>query len=270
VSPRADKRQRQKERSRAAREAREAALKRQRRKSLAIRFGAGLVIVAIAVSIAALLGGGDDDDTASDTTTTIAPTDTTAVPATLPEGCVDTAPPENPDRPTFTEPPPMSIDPAKTYTAKLTTSCGDITIALDAAAAPDSVNNFVFLARQGFYNGLQWPRAARGFVIQTGSPDNSQAGGPGYSLVTELPPGNTYPSGAVAWAKAGPEPPGTAGSQFFIVTGDGGGLTPDYGYIGAVTSGLENAQKIESLAPESGDGPPTIPMYLVGVEITES
>ena len=81
----------------------------------------------------------------------------------------------------------MTIDPAKTYTAKLSTSCGDVTVALDAKGAPKSVNNFVFLAKQGFYDGLKWPRAAGGFVIQTGSPTDDQAGGPGYSVKTEVP-----------------------------------------------------------------------------------
>jgi peptidyl-prolyl cis-trans isomerase B (cyclophilin B) len=266
VTPAADKRARQKERSRQAREAREAALRRERRKTLAIRVGIALVVGAILIGITSVLTGDDDDDTSAASTTT------TVAAASLPEGCTDTAPAENPDRPTsFPSAPPMSIDTSKTYTARLTTSCGEITVALDDTNAPMSVNNFVFLAREGFYDGLQWPRAAQGFVIQTGSPDNSQAGSAGYSFQAELPPGGTYPSGAVAWAKGGNEAAGTAGSQFFILTGDGAGLTPDYGYLGTVTAGLENAQKIESLAPtDTGDGPPTIPMYLERVEIVES
>jgi cyclophilin family peptidyl-prolyl cis-trans isomerase len=263
---RADKRARQKERTRQAREAREAAAKRQRRKSIGIGIGISLVVVAIAIGVTALIGGDDDKSSAAGN-----PSTTTAAKATLPEGCTDAKPADNPNRPTsFPEPPPMTIDPAKTYTAKLSTSCGDITIALDAKNAPTSVNNFVYLAKQGFYDGLTWPRAAKGFVIQTGSPSNDQSGGPGYSVQAELPPGNAYPSGAVAWAKSGQEASGTAGSQFFIVTGDPAGLTAEYGYIGVVSAGLENAQKIESLAPASGDGPPTIPMYLTKVEITES
>jgi cyclophilin family peptidyl-prolyl cis-trans isomerase len=268
---RADKRARQKERTRQAREAREAAARRQRQKSIGIGIGISLVVVAIAIGITALVGGGgDDSSSAADASTTTAAKATTTVPAALPAGCTDTKPPDNPSRPKhFDAAPPMTIDPAKTYTAKLSTSCGDITIALDAKNAPTSVNNFVFLAKQGFYDGLTWPRVAKGFVIQTGSPDNDQAGGPGYSVKAELPPGNAYPSGAVAWAKSGQEAAGTAGSQFFVVTGDPSGLTPDYGYLGVVSAGLENAQKIESLAPASGDGPPTIPMYLLKVEITE-
>jgi peptidyl-prolyl cis-trans isomerase B (cyclophilin B) len=263
---RTDKRARQKERSRQAREAREAALLRERRKSIAIRIGVTLAIVAVIIGITSLIRGGDDDNPSA------APTTTPTTPASLQEGCTDAAPADNPNRPTsFPSAPPMSIDTARTYSAKLTTSCGEITIALDDTAAPTSVNNFVFLARQGFYDGLQWPRAAKDFVIQTGSPDNSQAGDAGYSVPAELPPGGAFPSGAVAWAKGGNDPAGTAGSQFFIVTGDASGLTPDYGYLGTVTAGLDNAQKIASLAPpDTGDGPPTIPMYIEKVEITES
>jgi peptidyl-prolyl cis-trans isomerase B (cyclophilin B) len=263
---RADKRQRQKERSRAAREAREAAFKRQQRKSIALRVGGSLLVVAVIIAGVSLFTGGDDNN-AGDTTTT------TAAPVALPEGCVDTIPETTPTTPTFTAAPAMQIDPAKSYTAKLSTTCGDVTIALDAANAPTSVNNFVFLARQGFYDGLMWPRAAANFVIQTGSPDNTQEGGPGYTVQTEVPAQPGYAPGAVAWAKSGNEPAGTAGSQFFIVTGDGGASLPaDYGTIGAVTAGLENAQKITSLAPDggTGDGPPSIAMYLLKVEITEA
>ncbi len=242
---------------------------------MALRFGISALIVAILIGITALVSNNKKDDNPSATTSSsAATTSTTALPATLPAGCVDTAPAANPNRPTsFKSAPPMTIDTAKTYTAKLSTSCGDITVALDAKNASTSVNNFVFLAKQGFYDGLKWPRAAGGFVIQTGSPTDDQQGGPGYSVKTEVPAQAGYAAGSVAWAKGGSEPAGTAGSQFFVVTGDGGSTLPaDYGTIGTVSAGLDNAQKIASLAPDggTGDGPPTIPMYLLKVEITES
>ena len=141
---RADKRARQKERSRQAREAREAALKRERRKSVAIRIGIALVIAAILIGITSVLTGGDDGDD------TRAPTSTTVAPASLPEGCTDAAPAENPNRPTsFPAAPPMSIDTAKTYTAALTTSCGDITITLDTANAPNEREQLRLLGASG-------------------------------------------------------------------------------------------------------------------------
>ncbi len=232
---------------------------------MAIRFGVTLVIVAVLIGLTSVFVGGDDDNESDASSTTVAAAD-------LPDGCTDTVPEANPARPTsFPAAPPMSIDPAKTYTALLKTSCGDITIALDAANAPTSVNNFVFLAQQKFYDGLQWPRAVQDFVIQTGSPTNTQDGDAGYEIQAEVPPQPGYAVGAVAWGKAGPEPAGTAGSQFFIVTGSGGASLPaDYGTIGTVTAGIENAQKITSLAPPGEGGPPTVPMYLVSVEITEA
>jgi cyclophilin family peptidyl-prolyl cis-trans isomerase len=272
---RADKRARQKERSRQAKEAREAAQKREQRKSMALRFGVSAVIVAVLIGITVLVtnNGKKDDNTSASATTSssVATTTPTAVAAVLPAGCVDTVPPANPDRPTFKSAPPMTIDPAKTYTAKLSTSCGDVTVALDAKGAPKSVNNFVFLAKQGFYDGLKWPRAAGGFVIQTGSPTDDQNGGPGYSVKTEVPAQAGY-AAAGAWAKGGSEPAGTAGSQFFVVTGEGGSTLPaDYGMIGTVSAGWRTRRRSRR-SPDggSGDGPPTIPMYLFKVEITES
>jgi len=272
------KRQIQRERSRQAREERARAQRRQRRKTAAIRIGAAVGVLAVAIAITSLVTD-DDNDAADAPTTTLAPTTTAPVTTTtlavlsaLPEGCVDTVPEQPAERAMSSAPPEMQIDPERSYTATIATSCGDIVVALDAANAPTSVNNFVSLARAGFYDGLQWPRASNGFVIQSGSPTNDQNGGPGYSIVGELPPDNTYAPGSVAWAKADAEPAGTAGSQFFVVTGDPGGLNADpvYGHIGTVTSGIENAQKIESLRPGDGDGPPVIPVYIFSVTITES
>jgi cyclophilin family peptidyl-prolyl cis-trans isomerase len=168
----------------------------------------------------------------------------------------------------------MTVDPAKTYTATIDTSCGPIVVALDAKNSPKGVNNFVFLAREGFYDGLSWHRAVTNFVIQGGDPKGDGTGGPGYSVVTEWPK-DAYKTGDLAWAKSGAEPAGSAGSQFFVTTGDPSPLNGtkqgsqyDYGYFGHVTSGLDNAKKIESLSP--GDGAPTTPVYITKVTIKES
>lgn len=166
--------------------------------------------------------------------------------------------------------PDMTIDTSKTYTATIETTQGTIVIDLDAKQAPTSVNNFVYLARAGFYDGLLINRVSKNFVIQTGSPDNSQSGGPGYSIQSEAPPG-AYEIGSVAWAKTGAEPAGTAGSQFFIGTGANITTLPkDYGYIGKVSQGLDVAQKIMGFAPASGDGPPSPSVQMTKVTITES
>ena len=132
--------------------------------------------------------------------------------------CNDTKPPTDPNRPTFNKPPPMTIDPAKKYTATMETSCGKITIDLDAKAAPKTVNNFVFLAKQKYYDGLTFHRVVKDFVIQGGDPKGTGSGGPGYEFEDELPP-DGYKIGSLAMANSGAN---TNGSQFFIVTGNEG------------------------------------------------
>jgi len=173
---------------------------------------------------------------------------------------------------TFSKAPEQTIDPTATYTATLDTSEGTIVIDLDAAQYPTSVNNFVFLARQKFYDGLLFNRVAKDFVIQTGSPSNTTSGGPGYTVAGEVPTSTpAYPVGAVAFAKGGTEPAGTAGSQFFIVTGEGNsGLAADYAGIGTVSKGLDVAQKIGQLYPSSGDGTPTKKVTIKKVTIDET
>ena len=113
--------------------------------------------------------------------------------------------------------------------------------------------------------------AATGFVVQAGSPTQTNDGGPGYTVQGEVPtpPEPAYPEGTVAWAKAGSEPPGSISSQFFIVTGDAGQLPPEYAVLGTVTKGLDVAKRIEKLAPASGDGPTTRPVVMKTVTITE-
>jgi len=115
-------------------------------------------------------------------------------------------------------------------------------------------------------------RVSKDFVFQTGSPDNTTAGDPGYSVVGEVPTGSpAYPVGAVAFAKGGSAPAGTAGSQFFVVTGTANAELPaDYAGIGAVTSGLDVAQKIGQLYPTSGDGPPTKKVTIKKITISET
>jgi peptidyl-prolyl cis-trans isomerase B (cyclophilin B) len=230
VTPAADKRQRQKERSRAAREAREAALKRQQRKSIALRIGGSLLVVAVIIGGVSLFTGGGDENNASESTTT-APTDTTV---------------------------PFERDPTKTY-AVITTNFGVIEAELDTTNAPIAANHFIELADRGFYNGLTWHRVVPDFVIQGGDPEGTGSGGSGSSVVGEVPTDN-YPVGALAAAKTGTDPPGTFDSQFFIVTGSQGATLPnEYARFGMVVSGIEVAQQIEALAPPEGDGPPTQP-----------
>ena len=128
------------------------------------------------------------------------------------------------------------IDPDRRYIATIATDRGDIVIALDPARAPKSVNNFVFLARDGFYDGLTFHRVVDDFVIQGGCPEGSGRGGPGYRFDDE-PVQGEYAAGAVAMANSGPN---TNGSQFFICTvDDRHKLTKSYNLFGQVVKGMD-------------------------------
>jgi peptidylprolyl isomerase len=200
---------------------------------------------------------------------------TSSAPRAAANNCKTTQPMQQGNGKQYSSPPPMTIDPTKTYTATFDTSCGTFIAALDAKTAPKGVNNFVFLARTGFYNGLTFHRAVTNFVIQGGDPKGDGSGGPGYGVVTETPR-DGYRDGDLAWAKTEADAPGTAGSQFFVVTGDASGLDASkqgsvyaYGDFGHLTSGFAVAKAIEHLAPASGDGEPIQPVYIYSVTITE-
>jgi cyclophilin family peptidyl-prolyl cis-trans isomerase len=162
--------------------------------------------------------------------------------------------------------PNMTIDENAAYTADLSTSEGDIQIALDPKQAPKTVNNFVFLAKQGFYDGLTFHRVIPDFVIQGGDPQGTGQGGPGYQFEDELPDAGQYKLGSVAMANAGPN---TNGSQFFIITGQQGvGLPPNYSLFGQVTKGQDVADKISTMAAP-GTETPDPPVTIEKVTITE-
>lgn len=150
----------------------------------------------------------------------------------------------------FNAAPPMCIDPEQTYTAVLETDAGEVTIALDAAKAPKTVNNFVVLSRYGFYEGVTFHRVIPTFMIQGGDPTGQGNGGPGYQFEDELPKAGEYEVGSIAMANAGPD---TNGSQFFIVTGDAGvDLPPKYSLFGKVTEGMDVVTEIEQDGTDSG------------------
>ena len=167
----------------------------------------------------------------------------------------------------YSAPPPMTIDPAKAYRAVIETDRGDIAVELDAASAPKTVNNFVFLAREGFYDGVVFHRIIQGFMCQGGDPEGSGRGGPGYRFEDELPKPGRYEIGSVAMANAGPN---TNGSQFFIVSGPSGvRLPPQYSLFGKVVKGLEVLAEMEKVKTGAGDKP-VQDLTINSVEITEA
>jgi cyclophilin family peptidyl-prolyl cis-trans isomerase len=155
-----------------------------------------------------------------------------------------------------------------TYTAVMKTSCGTITIALDATGTPNTTASFVFLADQHYFDGTFFHRVVDSIdVIQGGDPLGTGTGGPGYSIPDELTGKEDYKTGTVAMANAGAN---TGGSQFFIITGPKGtnlNGNPNYTIFGHVTGGLAVAQKINSFMPSTGDGAPTEAVYIDSVKI---
>jgi len=167
----------------------------------------------------------------------------------------------------FSGPPPMCIDPAKQYTATMVTNKGTMTIALSAGTAPKTVNNFVFLARYHYFDGVTFHRIIPGFVIQGGDPQGTGTGGPGYRFADELPKAGRYEMGSLAMANAGPN---TNGSQFFIICGPSGmALPPQYSLFGKVIDGLDVVAELDSIGTP-GAGKPKEKVFMESVTITES
>lgn len=141
----------------------------------------------------------------------------------------------------YNAPQSMQIETNRTYKVLLKTNKGDITLELNPAEAPITVNNFVVLARDGYYNGLKFHRVVPGFVIQGGDPSGNGTGGPGYKFQDE-PVKRRYRAGTVAMANAGPN---TNGSQFFICLEDQPGLPPNYTIFGDTISGMDVVREIQ-------------------------
>ncbi len=157
------------------------------------------------------------------------------------------------DKPTWPQAPALAIDPAKTYTATIETDKGTITAELYAKDAPKTVNNFVFLAKQGFYDGLTFHRVLPNFMAQGGDPKGDGTGGPGYTFEDEFSPAHPVDEGVLAMANAGPN---TNGSQFFITYSAQPQLNDKHTVFGKVTSGLDVAKQLIPRDPQ------TAPQYL--------
>ena len=141
----------------------------------------------------------------------------------------------------YSSAPAMQIDTGKLYLATITTPRGDLALCLQPSLAPNTVNNFVVLARNHFFDGLTFHRVVPGFVIQGGDPTGSGSGGPGYSFKDEPVKGD-YTPGCLAMANAGPN---TNGSQFFVCIADDTRLPKQYNLFGSLDSGLDVARKIQ-------------------------
>jgi peptidyl-prolyl cis-trans isomerase B (cyclophilin B) len=203
-------------------------------------------IVALAAAVLALTAcGGSSSDEASNDGGTVATT----------EGSAGERPP---------------LDPTKTYTVTMDTSEGTFSFALDVKTSPNTTASFASLVKKGFFDGLTFHRIVPDFVIQGGDPNGDGSGGPGYTVVDVPPKDAKYTKGVVAMAKTQTEPPGTSGSQFFVVTADDAGLPPDYAILGKVTDGLDVVEKIGAIPADPSTGVPSKTVTIRKATIAES
>lgn len=237
---------------------------KQRRRSAALAVGSAVGVLAIVVGFVVFVAGGDEPAATPTGPTASGPTGPTATgPTGKPGRVVGTVDPTpGPDEVACggqvpkgaTEPKPQFSAPKQvleegaTYTATLRTSCGDIVIELLVDRAPETVNSFVFLAREGYFDGQRIHRIDTSIdVLQGGDPTGTGSGGPGYSIPDELTGDESYGPGTFAMANAGP---GTGGSQFFIITGEDGhnlDANPNYTVFGRVIRGLDVAREIQRI-----------------------
>ncbi len=267
-----DKRLRQKEREQAAKAARAAEMARaKRRRNLILGAVALVAVFALAFLYSTIQGGDDDQEVETPPAETIEPTETAEpgegaqgpTPTTFP--IADPVDPECPptdgsvERTTqFTEAPPMCLDDGATYQAVFETDAGDITVDLDTETTPGAANNFVFLARWGYYDGTVFMRSNTGIeILQGGAPHTQTNGdpGPGYTIDDEGLP-FTYSAGDLVYANTGQ--PDSSGAQFFFGTGPGvSGLDAQGSYItfGKVSEGMEVLEAIMATHQDTGGMP---------------
>ena len=229
----------------------------------------GVVILAVVVGIVIFAGGDDDDSTA--TTTTVPSGSTIAAGTTVFSYGTTECPPTTgvtEAKRSFTAPFKQCIDVAKTYTAVIKTSKGDLTVQFDPVKAPGTVNNFVSLALNKYFDGVPCHRIIPSFVVQCGDPTGSGTGGPGYKFADELPQSGEYKVGSLAMANSGPN---TNGSQFFIISGaEGVALPPNYSLFGQVTAGLDTTLKALDGVGTPGAGTPSEAVLIQSVTVTVS
>jgi peptidyl-prolyl cis-trans isomerase B (cyclophilin B) len=269
-------------RQRAAREARLAAeAKRQQNRK---RIRNGVIVVAAAglvVGLVFALSGNNNKTVASQSHVTTTTTASQAADAKLQAqanavavkaGCPASTK-TRVNTQSYSAAPAMTIDTSKTYTADVDTTTGSFVITLDAKTAPQTVNNFVFLADKGFYHCVIFHRVIPQFMDQTGDPTGTGTGGPGYTIPDENPPkaaagAPQYPLGSVAMANTGQ--PHTGGSQWFIVAGSEGESLPNsYALFGQVTSGMSVVDTINQQGSAAGV-PPDVTQRILSVTISST
>ncbi len=229
----------------------------------------GLILLAAAGIAALAIACGDDSENSATATpapstapptaeaTTTATTDCPAPTEEAPEATVKT----------YDSAPEMTIDPEKSYTAVIHTERGDFTMTLRADLAPQHVNSFVFLARDGYYDGVTFHRVIPGFVAQAGDPTGTGSGGPGYSVPAEFTTEVPYTEGVVGAART--NDPDSAGSQWFVTLADASNLNGQYTVFAQVTDGIDIVKCITARDPSTNPGAPPGDK-IISIEITEA
>jgi peptidyl-prolyl cis-trans isomerase B (cyclophilin B) len=236
---------------------------------------ANVLIVILLASLALVLVACGKDDSAGGAAPTTATTRTATTAAALPrtsgDGCLAVPPPKpavNPNRRRSRQ----RLSRKRVYTATIRTNCGTIRIRLDVRRAPKTTASFAGLARNRFFDGLTFHRIAKpggnDFVIQGGDPLGDGNGGPGYIVVEKPPKGTRYRRYAVAMAKSPTQPPGTSGSQFFIVTAHDSGLDPAYAVLGKVVGDKFAVKRIAAVPTDPATETPLDPVVMSSVRIT--
>jgi cyclophilin family peptidyl-prolyl cis-trans isomerase len=225
--------------------------------------------LAPAVLLLAVAGCGGGTQTSSipagGQTSSASTSQTTTAAAPAPAGCTAVKEPKAKPNGNLKKP-STKLDPAKTWTATVKTNCGTFAFELDVRTAPHATASIAYLAGKKFYDHTVFHRIIPGFVIQGGDPRGTGSGGPGYSTVDKPPKNASYKQGVVAMAKTGAEPAGTAGSQFFVVTGADAGLPPDYAIVGKVSKGLDVVKRIGKLGDQSEQ--PTTTVEIESLRVT--
>jgi peptidyl-prolyl cis-trans isomerase B (cyclophilin B) len=224
------------------------------------------LLLLAALSLPAGCGSSSKDEPSGEKTATPGPAASPTVAAT---GCTKASEPKGKGAGDLRKP-TTKLDPKKSYTAVVATSCGEFEIALDVKRAPKTTASFVSLARKHFYDETIFHRIVPGFVIQGGDPEGTGLGGPGYTVVEAPPRSLSYTRGVVAMAKAGNEPAGASGSQFYVVTGEDAGLTPDYALVGKVTKGQDVVDTIGTTPTDPATERPLDPVVIESVTIREN
>jgi cyclophilin family peptidyl-prolyl cis-trans isomerase len=228
------------------------------------------VLPALLAALALIAAGCGDDSTSSKTNANDARTDATQPQqevVTTPGGCKEVQAPQ-PRDPAKQKKPTAPLDASKQWTLTFKTNCGDFSVALDVEQSPKATASLVALAKADYFDGTFFHRIVPGFVIQGGDPTGTGSGGPGYTTIDKPPANAQYTRGVVAMAKAGNEPPGAAGSQFYVVTGPDAGLPPDYAIVGKISDGADVVKRIGKLGDPSTEQP-TEAVVIDDVEVSE-